>query len=231
MAMILDKVVPFGRSLDEYCKMFNLTLEDKTKKIIGVGDGPASFNAEMNQAGCRVISVDPIYVFTTKDIEKRFYEVVDPIIEQVKKSPGDWSWNYHKSPEDLRKNRIDVLNQFLNDYEKGKKEGRYRVGELPNLDFTDNEFDIALCSHLLFLYSEHLDYEFHLKSISEMLRIAREVRVFPLLTLMLKPSQHLSDIIKEMKSNGYEVKVEAVEYELQRGGNEMLVIKRDATNA
>ncbi len=231
MAMILDKVVPFGRSLDEYCKMFNLTLEDKTKKIIGVGDGPASFNAEMNQAGCRVISVDPIYVFTTKDIEKRFYEVVDPIIEQVKKSPGDWSWNYHKSPEDLRKNRIDVLNQFLNDYEKGKKEGRYRVGELPNLDFTDNEFDIALCSHLLFLYSEHLDYEFHLKSISEMLRIAREVRVFPLLTLMLKPSQHLSDIIKELKSNGYEVKVEAVEYELQRGGNEMLVIKRDATNA
>ncbi len=231
MAMILDKVVPFGRSLDEYCKMFNLTLEDKTKKIIGVGDGPASFNAEMNQAGCRVISVDPIYVFTTKNIEKRFYEVVDPIIEQVKKSPGDWSWNYHKSPEDLRKNRIDVLNQFLNDYEGGKKEGRYRVGELPNLDFTDNEFDIALCSHLLFLYSEHLDYEFHLKSISEMLRIAREVRVFPLLTLMLKPSQHLSDIIKEMKSNGYEVKVEAVEYELQRGGNEMLVIKRDATNA
>lgn len=229
--MILDKVVPFGRSLDEYCKMFNLTLEDKTKKIIGVGDGPASFNAEMNQAGCKVISVDPIYVFTTKDIEKRFYEVVDPIIEQVKKSPGDWSWTYHKSPENLRKNRINVLRQFLNDYELGKKEGRYIVGELPRLDFNDNEFDIALCSHLLFLYSEHLDYEFHLKSIREMLRIAREVRVFPLLTLMLKPSQHLSDIIKEMKGNGYEVKVEEVEYELQWGGNEMLVIKRNATNA
>ena len=46
MAMKLEKVVPFGRSLDEYIKMFKLTVADLGKRILGVGDGPASFNAE-----------------------------------------------------------------------------------------------------------------------------------------------------------------------------------------
>jgi len=44
MAVVLDKVVPLGRLLEEYIKMFNLTADDLEKKILGVADGPASFN-------------------------------------------------------------------------------------------------------------------------------------------------------------------------------------------
>ncbi|BAY96820.1 hypothetical protein NIES37_07570 [Tolypothrix tenuis PCC 7101] len=33
MALVLDKVFPFGRSMDEYVKMFNLTNADLNKKI------------------------------------------------------------------------------------------------------------------------------------------------------------------------------------------------------
>ncbi len=51
MAMKLDDVVPFGRSFHEYRLMFGLTEEDLDKRIIGVGDGPASFNAGMNALG------------------------------------------------------------------------------------------------------------------------------------------------------------------------------------
>jgi len=47
MATELEKVVPFGRSMDEYRKMFALTDGDLDRKILGVADGPASFNAEM----------------------------------------------------------------------------------------------------------------------------------------------------------------------------------------
>lgn len=36
--MRLEKVVPFGRSLDEYIKMFNLSELDFKKRILGVGD-------------------------------------------------------------------------------------------------------------------------------------------------------------------------------------------------
>ncbi|MDZ7957858.1 MAG: hypothetical protein RMY34_08110 [Aulosira sp. DedQUE10] len=103
---------------------------------------------------------------------------------------------------------------------------RYLVGELPNLGYQNQEFDIALCSHFLFLYSDHFDYDFHLNSIAEKLRIAQEIRIFPLLTLMLKPSPYLDGIVKYYTSNGYSVEIEKVGYELQLGGNMMLKISR-----
>lgn len=46
MAMQLDQVVPFGRSFDEYVKMFSLSEADLQKSILSAAAGPASFNAE-----------------------------------------------------------------------------------------------------------------------------------------------------------------------------------------
>jgi len=43
MVMRLEKVVPFGRSFDEYIKMFNLSESNFKMRILGIGDGPASF--------------------------------------------------------------------------------------------------------------------------------------------------------------------------------------------
>ncbi len=119
---------------------------------------------------------------------------------------------------------------FLADYENGgKREGRYVVGELPKLGFLERDkFDLALCSHFLFLYSDQLSYNFHRQSIMEMLRIASEVRIFPLLTLMLKVSPYVKPLMEELKAEGFSVSVEKVDYELQRGGNEMLWIQRRA---
>lgn len=228
MAMVLDQVVPFGRSLDEYCQMFNLTAADRQRQIIGVGDGPASFNAEMHQLGNRVISVDPIYQFSATEIQQRFDAVVDGIIDQVKRTPDDWVWRYHRSPEDLRQNRIRALQQFLQDYEIGRQEQRYILAELPELAFADDQFDLALCSHLLFLYSDQFSTDFHLRSILEMLRIAPESRIFPLLTLMGQRSPHLDPVITQLQAAGYAVQIETVPYELQRGGNQMLVVRRPA---
>lgn len=225
MTMKLEKVVPFGRSLAEYRSMFVLSEADLDKTIVGVGDGPASFNAEMFGMGKSVVSVDPLYVFRSDEIEKQFYSVVDDIIAQVKASPDDWVWSYHESPEHLKENRVNVLRRFLSDYETGKREGRYVVGELPNIDFGNGAFRLALCSHFLFLYSDHLSYEFHRASVREMLRLAPEARIFPLLTLMLQPSPYLQPLIEELASDGFEVTVEKVDYELQRGGNEMLRIR------
>ncbi len=227
MVMVLDKVVPFGRSMDEYIKIFNLTKADLNKRIIGVGDGPASFNAEMTRQGKNVVSIDPLYQFSGDQILQRFNEVVDNIINQVKATPNDWVWSYHKSPDDLRQNRVKVIQEFLADYDSGKKANRYIFGELPNFAYNNQEFDIALCSHLLFLYSEQLDYDFHLNSVDEMLRIAQEIRIFPLIDLMLKPSPHLEKIIKYCTDKGYKINIEKVEYELQPGGNKMLKITKD----
>ncbi|TFG76688.1 MAG: SAM-dependent methyltransferase [Thermodesulfobacteriales bacterium] len=230
MAMKLKNVVPLGRSFDEYRLMFNLSKSDLGKRIIGVGDGPASFNAEMNEMGKTVVSVDPIYFFSAKDISHKFNKVFDNIIEQVKNTPGDWTWTYHMSPDDLRNHRIEALDRFTSDFEQGKKEGRYITGELPALQFQDGAFNIALCSHLLFLYSEHYDYNFHKASVYEMLRVSEEVRIFPLLDLMLRRSPYIGPLIKELERDGYKVKIKKVPYEIQRGGNEMMWVFKTSKN-
>lgn len=226
MAMQLDQVVPFGRSLDEYQAMFALSPDDLANTIIDVAGGPASFNAEMQARGKRVRSVDPLYAFSAAEIEQRFYAVVDGVIRQVKETPNDWVWTFHQSPEQLREHRVQVLTRFLADYERGKAEGRYVIGELPRLDCSDAQFELALCSHFLFLYSDHFSYEFHRAALYELLRIAVEVRVFPLLTLALKPSPHLTLLLGELARAGHVYEIRTVSYELQRGGNQMLSIKR-----
>ncbi len=224
MGVKLKEVVPLGRSFDEYRLMFNLSRDDLDKRIIGVGDGPASFNAEMCEMGKAVVSVDPIYFFTAKDIDRKFDKVFDNIVEQVRNTPGDWTWTYHMSPDDLRDHRREALSKFTADFESGKKEGRYLTGELPALEFQDGAFDIALCSHFLFLYSDHYDYNFHKAAVYEMLRVANEVRIFPLLDLALNRSPYLEQLIKELEADGYTVKIKKVPYEIQRGGNEMMWI-------
>ena len=224
--MRLAKVVPFGRSMNEYRSMFALSDKDLDRNIVGVGDGPASFNAEMSALGKSVISVDPLYILSGEEIEEQFYSVVDDIIAQIKGAPDDWVWPYHKSPEHLRASRIETLKRFLADYDRGKTEGRYIVGELPDLRVEEDAFDLALCSHLLFLYSDHLTYDFHRASLLNLLALAPEVRLFPLLTLTPKPSPHLPPLIKDLESKGFSVSVETVGYELLRGGNEMLRIRK-----
>jgi hypothetical protein len=226
MAMQLAQVVPFGRSLDEYIQMFNLTDADRQKSILSVGDGPASFNAEGTRLGYCIQSIDPLYVFTAAQIRQRFDAVVDNIIEQIEQTPQDWVWRYHDSPQGLRKNRERVIQQFCEDYELGRSQGRYEVGELPQLKYSNDEYELGLSSHFLFLYSDHFDENFHFDSICEMLRVCQEVRIFPLLTLMLKPSPHLPAIVQKLEKKGYRCEILRVAYELQRGGNQMLKITK-----
>jgi hypothetical protein len=224
MAMKLETIVPFGRSLDEYIKMFNLTDADLKQRLLGVGDGPASFNAEATQLGYTVTSIDPVYQCSGAEILSRFNAVVDDIIEQVRASPNDWVWTHHQSPDHLRKNRVHAIQTFVNDYDAGKADGRYRIDALPHLSLPDRAYDLALCSHFLFLYSEQIDYSFHLESIQEMLRVSREVRIFPLLTLMRQRSPHLDSILQTLTDQGHTLAIKKVPYALQKGGNEMLVI-------
>jgi len=48
------------------------------------------------------------------------------------------------------------MRTFLGDYNLGKRQGRYVDAELPSIAFPNKSFDLALCSHFLFLYAERL---------------------------------------------------------------------------
>jgi hypothetical protein len=60
----------------------------------------------------------------------------------------------------------------------------------------------------------------------EMCRVADEVRVFPLLALGAVRSRHVDPIADEMRRRGFRATLETVPYEFQKGGNQMMRIRR-----
>jgi hypothetical protein len=102
---------------------------------------------------------------------------------------------------------------------------------LPSLPFADDSFGLALCSHFLFLYGEQLDLEFHIGSLVELLRVASEVRVFPLLELGGFRSRHLRPVIDALNRRDCRAEIVSVPYEFQKGGDEMLVARQAGAGA
>lgn len=224
MTIKLEKIVPWGRNLDEYISMFDLTSEEKKLKILDCAAGPSSFNYEMTFQRYNVISCDPIYKFNTDEISQRIQATSQNIIDQVKANYDTFVWQNLQSPENLLKVRMAAMETFLLDFPNGFQQKRYLTAELPKLPFDNHRFDLALCSHFLFLYSDRLSAEFHLESILEMCRVAKQVRIFPLLKLSGEISLLLTPIIEKLTTQGYRAEIKEVTYEFQKGGNQMLQI-------
>ena len=230
---ILSTVVPWGRSFDEYRRMFALSDFDGSRSILGCADGPASFNAEAAARGWRVTSADPLYRCSAADIRARIAATFDTVIEQTRRNADEFVWAPPISSIDaLAEIRTAAMNAFLDDFAAGPEHGRrYVDASLPSLPFRDGEFSLALCSHFLFLYTAQLDEAFHLASVRELCRVADEVRIFPLLALGATPSAHVPVVAGALGRDGFDVAIDAVPYEFQRGGNRMMRITRSAAPA
>ena len=186
--------------------MFALTDADLRRRIVGCGDGPASFNAELTAQLGRVVSIDPLYAAPARAIERRVAETFEVVIGEVRRNRDDFVWTHVPSIEELGRRRLGAMRRFLSDYGAGAQAGRYVAASLPA--FVDGSFDLALSSHFLFLYSEQLDLAFHLDSLREMLRVAGEVRVFPLLQIGGAPSPHVAATAAALRSDGVDASVE-----------------------
>jgi hypothetical protein len=222
--MHLTSVIPWGRSFDEYRRMFALTGHDLLGHVLGVGDGPASFNAEATALGHCVTSADPIYAFSADEIRSRIAACYDTVLAHARAEAHRFVWTDFPTPEALGAARLAAMERFLADYDRGRKERRYVPAALPNLPFPSGRFSLCLCSHLLFLYSGHLDLAFHVDSIQNMLHVAAEARIFPLLDLTGTPSRHVGPVMDALRRGGWEPQVRHVPYEFQRGGNQMMVV-------
>jgi hypothetical protein len=220
----LEQVVPWGRSLAEYRRMFDLQDSDLNKRILDCAGGPASFNAEMTAQGYHVIACDPVYQFDVTGIQQRITDTYDMIIAGVKANIDSYVWQEIQSPEQLGEVRMAAMEQFLADFPLGLQQGRYINAELPQLPFASQSFDLVLCSHLLFTYSDQLSLPFHYEAIRELLRIASEVRIFPVLNISGELSPWLSPVMEKMTEQGYQAQLKTVPYEFQKGGNQMLQI-------
>jgi hypothetical protein len=219
MPVEVDSIVPWGRSFDEYVRMFALTEADLAGHVLDCAAGPSSFHAELRARGGRVVSIDPIYAMSAEGIRSRVQAVRDDMIAQVRRQPGQFNWEFIRSPEHLEQVRMGAMGRFLDDFAGDVRRDRYRPQSLPTLDFADGAFELALCSHYLFLYSDRLDEAFHVESVRELLRVAREVRIFPVTDLAGRESRHLAAVREQFRTRRV-----AVAYEFLGGANEMLVV-------
>ena len=119
---------------------------------------------------------------------------------------------------------MSAMRMFLSDYTSGKKENRYICHELPErLPYSDKTFDIGLSSHFLLMYTM-LGYDFHIKAMTEMLRVCKEIRIFPIVDLDANKTELISSVIDYFKQK-HHVEIVSTEYEFQKGANKMLIIR------
>lgn len=221
----LDSVVPWGRSFDEYVRMFALGEAELSSRILGCGDGPASFNEGATARGARVVSCDPIYQWSATQIRERIDATAVTVLEQTRQNADEFVWADIPSVDALESIRHAAMDAFLRDFGAAGRGGRYVAAALPSLPFASGAFDLAVCSHVLFLYSAQFDAAFHLEAVDELCRVASEVRIFPLLALGGAPSAHVAPVVARARAAGRDAAVERVPYEFQRGGDEMLRIR------
>lgn len=225
MTYPLDSIVPWGRSMKEYNMMFRLN-DPLSMHIASFGDGPASFNAEVTAKGGRVVSFDPIYQFSGEEIAERMERVRGLMMRQIRENQNSYIWKSIRSPNELELIRLLAMKRFLKDYEEGRRAGRYQFHTLPDrLPYEADTFDIGISSHFLLLYAS-LGYGFHIAAIGEMLRVCKEVRIFPYLDMDSRDSSLTHDVLRHFRRK-YHIRVVDTTYELQKGCNKLLVISKE----
>jgi ubiquinone/menaquinone biosynthesis C-methylase UbiE len=223
--MSLQQPVPWGRTLAEYRAMFALGGVDDGARVLDVAAGPASFTAEWAANDGRVVACDPLYALDAATIRARLAGVQAAVSELMAANAARFVWRTFPGPGELFRARRGAADLFLADLRRGGVEGRYVAGALPSLPFADRVFGLGLCSHFLFLYSNAFDAAFHVAALTELARVAQEVRVFPLLAMDGRSSPHVAPVTAALRWRGYHVSVERVAYEVLRGGDEMLRLK------
>lgn len=220
----LERIVFIGRTFEEYFDMFSLSKEElEGKKILDCPAGACSFTAVGNKSGLDVKACDIAYYHSGKDLKNKGLQDIEHAMEHMQKAKSNYIWDYFKDVEGLRKHRLSALKDCANDMMEWNE--RYIPVTLPSLPFKDSEFDILLSAHFLFMYADRLDYQFHIKTLNELLRVTKEeIRIFPLVDLEGKRYEHLDKLIKYIADNGCTVEEVKVPYEFQTNANSMLKI-------
>jgi hypothetical protein len=221
-----DEVILLGRTFDEYVGMFGLDESTlRTSHILDAASGVSSFCAEANAQGYRVTASDRIYTLGADEVERKCSRDLDNMIVQLAGIRENYVWDYFADLDALRAKREQAYRGFVADYRQ-HGHSRYITTEYPNSGFADGQFDLALVSHFLFLYDEQLDYDFHRRTLLELLRVAREVRLFPLVNLRTERASAVAKLATDPVFSAYTIRIVPVAYEFIRNSGEVMVIRR-----
>ena len=219
----MDAVLITSRSAAEYAAMFGLAAGDPAAgSVLDCCAGGSSFTAE---SGARAAAVDPAYALGRRELAARVQAALPDGDRMISDHAGSFDWSWYGSPGRRAGLRTTAARRFLADLRAHP--GRYLAGALPRLPFANASFDLVLCSHLLFTWSNQLDEDWHRRALTEMLRVSRqEVRVFPLVVQGTgEPVPFLAGLRAHFRAAGHSWRLRQVPYRFQRGAEQMLVIR------
>lgn len=222
----LERIVFIGRTFQEYLDMFSLSLAElKGKKVLDCPSGACSFTAKGNTLGLDVTACDIAYYHSRKDLKQKGFQDLKHVMSNLKKVKGNYNWEYFKSVERLIEFRKSALEECLADMEVANE--RYVPATLPLLPFKDEEFDLLLSAHFLFMYEDQLSFQFHQTTIKELLRVTKDrVCIFPLVNMEGKRYEYLDRLINDLRGNECIVEEISGPYEFLTNANTMLQITK-----
>ncbi len=215
-----------GRTLREYQAMFDLDLDSLVgRTVLDCPSGAGSFVREAADRGVEITGCDVRYDQPPAVLKRAAHDDCSAIANQLPEKADLFEWEFYGTVDHRLELMERAIETFCTDYSPGRTEGRYVYGQLPTLPFADETFDLVLSAHLLFLYGDRLDFEFHLAAIRELCRVAsEEVRIFPLVGLDTESYDHLDAVIEELAEDGYQPARIDVPFEFQQGATELLGI-------
>jgi hypothetical protein len=210
-----------ARSFEEYRAMFAITGADLAGTVLDCPGGGSSFTAGARAAGAAALAADPVYARPAAAAGQLAVAETRRGSAHTAAGADRYVWDFYGDIDGHAAIRRASAGLFAADI--AAHPGRYVPAALPALPFGSERFDLVLSSHFLFTYADRLDARFHVAALRELYRVARgEVRVFPLLEQGGRAVPGLLGAV--LAELDLPCCVRPVDYEFQRGGNQMLVL-------
>jgi hypothetical protein len=220
--LVMRKRVLWGHHVSEYKEMFDVSDAALQVHLLEYGCGASAVNTELHQEGTTVVSVDPLFVLSKPELVQQVTEDFDERVQQVLADQAQFNVETYGSMEAFLASRRAGMDVFFADYNAGVEEGRYKALVDGALPFENFSFDLALSSHYLFANAANDAVAYHLETIQDLARVAKEVRIFPLIERAGTPSEILGPVLLGLQQANFGTEVREVRCALYPEGNAML---------
>jgi hypothetical protein len=208
----MRKWVLWGHQFSDYKEMFDLPAEMNQQKILEFACGPTTVNQELTQQGIDIHSCDPWFESNVDEMRTHFDSHLQHQVQRMQAHPDAFNLKQYGGLEFFVEHRLNGFNQFFKDFPQGLVQKRYIGLSNQKLPFENHRFDLALCANFLFADLPDQDLDFHVYWISEMLRVAHDVRIYPLTNKYGQPSELLGPVLLALQQLGIQVSVQDVPF-------------------